>query len=184
MTMKAMLFQGLRVLLVTTGSLLMVASADAQEKQKLSYKIPSGVTQITQRHVLDVGDVPGHQVTLAEYHSKYTNEAPGPVYGGVKAVESWQRYQGDIVNGTGFVSGYGVDLLENGDKIFGRAESVLHSTVAPDGARKSSATIVYTLTGGTGKFKGIRGTSKVTTSTDLKTGAGESVVEGEYWIEN
>ena len=133
MTMKPMLFQGLRVLLVTTGSLLMVASADAQEKQKLSYKIPSGVTQITQRHVLDVGDVPGHQVTLAEYHSKYTNEAPGPVYGGVKAVESWQRYQGDIVNGTGFVSGYGVDLLENGDKIFGRAESVLHSTVAPDG---------------------------------------------------
>jgi len=148
MTMKAMLFQGLRVLLVTTGSLLMVASADAQEKQKISYKIPSGVTQITQRHVLDVGDVPGHQVTLAEYHSKYTNEAPGPVYGGVKAVEDARSLQADIINGTGHVSGYGVFLLENGDKIFARAEQVLHSTVAPDGARKSSVTAVYTLTGG------------------------------------
>jgi hypothetical protein len=155
-----------------------------RKNRKISYKIPSGVTQITQRHVLDVGDVPGHQVTLAEYHSKYTNEAPGPVYGGVKAVETTYSLQADLVNGTGRVSGYGVTLLENGDKTFARSEQLLHSTVAPDGARKSAVTAVLTLTGGTGKFKGIQGTLKQTTSTDLKTGTGETVAEGEYWIEN
>jgi len=183
MTMKAMLFQGLRVLLVTTGSLLMVASADAQEKQKVYYKLPSGVTQITQRHVLDVGDVPGHQVTLAEMHNgKYTNGAP--VYDGVKVVEGWERFQGDLVNGSGRAWSYRVSLLENGDKIFARIEYLLNTTVAPDGAAKTSTTSVITLTGGTGKFKGIRGTLKATSSTDLKTGLGDVVQEGEYWIEN
>ena len=184
MTMKAILFQGFRVLLVTTGALLMVTSADAQEKQKLSFKLPPGVTQYTQRHVLDVGDVPGHQVTLVELHSKYTNEAPGAVFGGLKEVEDTWPLQADIVNGTGRVWGYGVYLLENGDKIFARSESVLHTTVAPEGAKKSSTTTVITLIGGTGKFKGIRGTLKATTSTDFKTGLGEAVAEGEYWIEN
>jgi len=183
MTMKAMLFQGLRVLLVTTGSLLMVASAHAQEKQKYFFKVPPGLAQYTQRHVLDVGDVPGHQVALGEMHyGKYTNEAS--VYDGVKVVEGWDRLQSDLVNGTGRVWSYRVYLLENADKIFARTEGVVQTTVAPDGAKKILATSVITLTGGTGKFKGIRGTLKATSSTDLKTGLGDVVQEGEYWIEN
>ena len=184
MTMKAMLFQGLRVLLVTTGSLLMIASADAQEKQKFFFKAPPGASEYTQRHVLDVGDVPGHQVTLSELHSKYTNEAPGPVIGGIKGVKSWERTQGDVVNGTGRAWGYRVSLYENGDKIFARVEDLLNTTVAPDGAKTTSVIQVTTLMGGTGKFKGIRGTFKGTAFIDYKTGASEVVLEGEYWIEN
>jgi hypothetical protein len=42
---------------------------------------------------------------------------------------------------------------------------------------------VTTLTGGTGKFKGIRGTLRGSGLTDFKTsGGGET--EGEYWIES
>jgi hypothetical protein len=42
---------------------------------------------------------------------------------------------------------------------------------------------VVTLTGGTGKFEGIRGTLRGTGFTDFKTGTSHAQTEGEYWIE-
>jgi hypothetical protein len=39
-----------------------------------------------------------------------------------------------------------------------------------------------TLTGGTGKFKGIRGTLRGVATTDYKT-VSDNSAEGEYWIE-
>jgi hypothetical protein len=50
--------------------------------------------------------------------------------------------------------------------------------------RERTEPISERVIGGTGKFKGIRGTLKATTSTDFKTGLGEAVAEGEYWMEN
>jgi len=181
MTMKAMLWQALKVLMATTGFLLMVGLVDAQEKQKFLFKSPpEGQLQYTQRHVLDVGDVAGHQLRLVEMHVKFTNEAL--IIGGLKVVEASQWLQGDQVNGNGRSWGYQMRLMENGDKIFLRQENLLQ--VAPDGA-KASFTTVNTLIGGTGKFKGIRGTLKTTGFTNLKTGLStEAVWEGEYWIEN
>ena len=40
-----------------------------------------------------------------------------------------------------------------------------------------------TLTGGTGKFKGLRGTLKTTGVADFKTGVTDVQTDGEYWIE-
>jgi len=178
MIMKAML----RVLLVTTSFLLVVISADAQERHKFFFKAPSGQAQYTQRHVVDVGDVPGHQISVSEMHAKYTKEAP--VFDGVREIEDIWSTQSDLVSGNGRSWGFGVILLENGDKLFMRTENVLQSTAAPDGARQISLIGVNTYIGGTGKFKGMRGTLKSTSSTDLKTGLGDTVVEGEWWIEN
>ena len=42
---------------------------------------------------------------------------------------------------------------------------------------------VATLVGGTGRFKGIRGTLRTTGLTDLKTGTSGTESEGEYWFE-
>ena len=50
--------------------------------------------------------------------------------------------------------------------------------------RERTELISERVIGGTGKFKGIRGTLKATTSTNFKTGLGEAVAEGEHWIEN
>jgi len=175
MTMKAMLVQGLRVLLVTMGCLLMVASADAQEKHKIFWKTQPGSVQYTQRHVLDVGDVPGHQVVLFEVH--FDGKDTDVAYDGVKVVEAWQRGQSDLVNGTGRSWSYLVSLLENGDKVFSRLETMVQTTIP--------VFTVSTLTGGTGKFKGLRGSLRTTGFTNLKTGLStEAVWEGEYWIEN
>jgi hypothetical protein len=55
--------------------------------------------------------------------------------------------------------------------------------VTPDGSRKSKFSTVATLTGGTGKFQGIRATLNGSGAIDFKTGTSDVMTEGEYWIE-
>jgi len=157
------------------------SQANAQEKHRFSFNTPPGVAKYTQQHVIDVGDVPGHQVRIYEIHTKYTTEAP--VYDGVKVVEAWTRGASDYTNGSGHAQNYAISVMENGDKIFSRAEILTHALASTEGSRGSKFTTVVTLTGGTGKFKGIRGTLRSSGQTDFKTGTSGVVTEGEYWFE-
>jgi hypothetical protein len=169
------------VILAFVTGLLATDPAWAQEKQKFFFKAPPGVTKYTQQHALDVGNVPGHQIRIWELHAKYAAEAP--VYDGVKVTEAWGRGFSDITNGSGRSFAYTTSQLENGDKIFSTSEVLIHTVTGPDGARQSRFNSVVTLTGGTGKFKGIRGMLRGTGFTDFKTGTSDSQTEGEYWIE-
>lgn len=153
----------------------------AQEKQKYSFKTPPGVSKYTQQHVIDVGDVPGHQIRIYEIHTKYTTEAPS--YDGVRVVEAWARGSSDYTNGSGGAQNYTILLLANGDKIFLRTEILTQAVTTQDGSTKSRFSTVAALTGGTGKFKGIRGTLRGSGGTDFKTGTSDVQTEGEYWIE-
>ena len=158
-----------------------VCPTSGQEKHKYSFSAPPGTSVYTQQHAIDVGDVPGHQVRIFEIRAKYTNDAP--VYAGVKVAEGWTRASSDLTNGSGRSSGYGISIFENGDKIFSRFETLVHTVVDADGSRKSSYTSVTTLTGGTGKFSTIRGTLRGAGSTDFRTGLSGVKTEGEYWFE-
>jgi hypothetical protein len=169
------------MVLTLSGGLLASPDAWAQDKHRYFFKAPPGVTKYTQQHALDVGDMPGHQLRVYELYTKYTGEAP--VYDGVKVVEAWGRGSSDYTNGSGRSTVYTVSLLENGDRIFSTSEVLLHTVVTPDGSRQSRFNSVVTLTGGTGRFKGIRGTLRGTGLTDFKTGTSDSQAEGEYWIE-
>ena len=157
------------------------SGAFAQEKYKYSFKAPDGVTKYTKQHVVDVGDVPGHQIRVAETHTVYAGEAP--VYAGVKVKEAWGRISSDYVEGSGHAVNYTVAIMENGDKVFSRTQLLLQTGVGADGARKSAFTTVTTITGGTGKFVGIRGTLRGQGTTDFKTGTSNNQAEGEYWFE-
>jgi hypothetical protein len=160
---------------------LPVNRASGQEKHKFSFIAPPGTSTYTQQHEIEVGDVPGHKVRIYEIRAKYTSEAP--TYAGVKVVEGWTRASSDHTNGSGRTTGYGVSILENGDKIFSRFETLVHTVVESDGSRKSAYTSVSTLTGGTGKFTTIRGTLRGAGSTDFKSGLSGVKTEGEYWFE-
>ena len=171
------------VSLIVAGGLTVLGAAEgwAQEKHRYFFKTPPGVSKYTQQHVIDVGDVPGHQVRVYEIDTKYTGEAPA--YDGVKVVEVWTRGTSDYTNGSGHGQNYAVSLMENGDKIFSRQEVLIQTVSAADGSRTSKFTNVVTLTGGTGKFKGIRGTLRSSGQTDFKMGTSGQETEGEYWIE-
>jgi hypothetical protein len=154
--------------------------ASAQQKQKFLFKAPPGVSKYEEQHAIDVGDVPGHQVRVYSSHAAYAQEAP--VFDGVKVKEESVRALTDYTEGNGHLTGYTVYLLENGDKIFTRNEAITQTTVNADGSKVTKTYGVRTLTGGTGKFKSIRGTLHSVSTTDFKA-VGEVVVEGEYWLE-
>jgi hypothetical protein len=182
--MKTLTARGTKVLLtIAASSLLLVAPMGswAQQKFKYSFKDPGGLTKYTQQHVLDVGDVAGHQIRIATLQTKYTNEAPE--YDGVKVVESTGWLASDYIGASGRFTSYGVAQMANGDKIFSRAEGLSQTSIGADGGRRTSFSTVTTLTGGTGKFATIRGTIRGSGITDFKTGTTGNPSEGEYWFE-
>ena len=171
------------LLLVSGVTTQMIDDAWPQERQKFRFvsKPGTSASKFTQSHVIDVGDVPGHQLRIFEFQTMYTGEAPA--IDGVKVKERLLRGVSDLTEGSGTANAYGITVLENGDKIFSRDAMQSHTTLAPDGSRMLSSRTVSTLTGGTGRFKGIRGTLLSSSETDLRTGLTDRVTEGEYWIE-
>ena len=95
----------------------------------------------------------------------------------------WTRGYSDYVNVNGRAWGYSVLLLEGGDKIFCQWDGASQTIVIADGSRKSTYTGTLRLTGGTGKFQGIRGTLRSVFRFDPKEGLNEGQNEGEYWLE-
>ncbi len=168
-------------LMITACLVFSSGEATAQQKHKYFFKPPPGTSKYTQTHLMEVADVPGHQVRLAETQSKYGDDAP--VYDGVKVREIRGVLVSDYVAGNGKAFSYNVYVLENGDKIFARNDILTHTSAGADGGRRTSYTSVTTLTGGTGKFKDIRGTLRSSGATDLKTGTSGVQTEGEYWFE-
>lgn len=161
--------------------ILAAGEALAQQKHKYFFKPPPGTTKFTQTHLLDIGDMPGHQVRIAEVQAKYGDEAP--VFDGVKVREIRSVLVSDYVGGTGNAFLHGVWSLENGDKIYSRTDIMARTTVGTDDARTTSFTAVVRLNGGSGKFTGIRGTLWTTGFSDLKAKTSGTQTEGEYWFE-
>jgi hypothetical protein len=78
---------------------LSVSDALAQQKQQVSFKTPAANTKYTQQTIIDVGDMPGHQVRVFAIHRTYPGEAP--VVAGLKLKEMWTRGITDFT-GRGF----------------------------------------------------------------------------------
>jgi hypothetical protein len=150
--------------------------AVAQQTQHVSFKSPAENSKYTEQHVIDVGDVPGHQVRVYEIHRTYP--ANQPVISGLKLTESWTRATSDYINGMGTGNNYAVYVVENGDKFF------VHSTLVAQskGTGKLTATVSGVITGGTGKLSGISGVVQSVTQADPKAGFNENQSDIDYSI--
>ena len=86
----------------------------AQQMQRVSIKSAPENSKYTQQHVIDVGDVPNHQVRIYEIHRTYPTNPP--VINGEKLKEQWTRATSDYTDNSGSGITYSVYILENGDK--------------------------------------------------------------------
>jgi hypothetical protein len=151
--------------------------SQAQAQQRLIFEVPVENTEYTQQHVIDVGDVSGHQVRVFEVRRTYPGD--GPTINGMKIVESWTRGISDYTNNNGEATSYGVFVLENGDKFFTRGSLV--SFQGPE-ASNLKATTVGPIIGGTGKLSKINGMARSSTIANPQTGRNQTQVDLEYWL--
>jgi hypothetical protein len=158
--------------------LALVASADAvaQQKQKVAYRVDAKDATYPQRHVLDVGDQPGHQVNVFEIHRKFAGD--GPVVNGIRLKEIWTRGYGDYVDSNGLSVNYSIYVGENGDKFYSMAR-----TMGTAEAGKRSTVSVGELRGGIGKFAGIKGITRAKGASEGAKGYNSTDAEIEYWFE-
>src|SRR5262249_50911037 len=111
---------------VALGVALTAPVAMAQEKHHVSYDTPATQTTYTQQHVIDVGDIPGHQARLFEIRRIYGDDAP--IINGSKLKEQWTRGMSDYIDNNGPALIYNVWILENGEKFFVRTSLVAQSS--------------------------------------------------------
>ena len=156
------------------------SEALAQEKCKRMIGRDAATSKYTEQHVMDVGDVPGHQIRIFELHRTYTNAKPNCE--GLKRKEQWVRGYSDYINRNGSAWGYQVITMENGDKIFAKFSGTSLTSITPDGKKKSTYTGVTRYTGGTGMYKGIRGMERVKVAFDPIANVNVKEAEKEYWI--
>jgi hypothetical protein len=158
-------------------ALFITSQAIAQQKQQVSFKIPNENGKYTVSQSVDVGDVPTHVVRVFEVRNTILNNSAS--INGVKLVEVFQRGTSDLTNGYGGGTAYLVFAADNGDKFFSR-----NNWVAQQVAGKLTATWGGSITGGTGKFAGIQGTTRLVTNFDPSPGGAVSntQIDIEYSI--
>lgn len=125
--------------------------------------------------------MPGHYVRIFEIQRLYPNNPPK--FEGVPVTEQWDRGYSDYTDTNGRAWWYSTYFLENGDKIYARVDGTTQTRQSNSHTSISRFVGVITLTGGTGKFKGIRGLlqSKIRFSPETGFNMGEHT--GEYWFE-
>jgi len=169
------------VVLIALGALAPWQGALAQQRQKVSFDVPAESTKYTQQHVIDVGDVPGHQVRVFELQRIYGKGAPS--VDGLRLKESWVRGMTDYTDLSGAGTTYITYVAENGDRIYARGQLVAQGPLDGGGKAAHRNLSVHTITGGTGKFVGIRGVVHAETTANPPAGINTSKGEMEYWME-
>jgi len=150
--------------------------ASAQQKQRASFILPPGNSKYTQQHNIDVGDSPEHKLRLYELQRLLPKD--GPVLEGTRLVELWIRGISDFIETNGLATAYSVYVFDNGDKIFARSD-----LVAVTDAGKSNTLAAGRITGGTGRFKHIRGIIRVASAPDPASGLLRSSFDIDYWFD-
>lgn len=169
------------VLLAAIASIA-AQEARSQDKQFVSYSLPPGSARFLQEQVIDVGDVPGHKVRIFENRVDYQNV--DLTIAGVRVKESFTRGASDYVNGTGTASNYGVYVLEDGNRLFTKESAVGQVSPNGDGTVVYKYSVVATFTGGTGRFRGIRGQLRGNVVRMPGDAGIRADVTGEYWLQD
>ena len=153
----------------------------AQTKHKIHFTNLPKNTTFTGQHQFDAGDVPGHFVRIYEIQRRYPIKPPK--FNGVPAPEQWDRGYSDYTNLNGRAWWYTTFYLENGDKIYARADGTTQTNIGGDPSSSGRFLGILTITGGTGQFKSIRGLLHTTILFNPETGFNIGNFRGEYWFE-
>jgi hypothetical protein len=105
------------------------------------------------RTVVSPGDDPKHELVVLMIRRETTTSSD-PDH---NETEQIVYEQSDLVEGTGTHRGYFRRLFKNGDTNYGPYEGTQKTTVKKDGSSETTWEGIWKVTGGTGKFKNVKG---------------------------
>lgn len=161
-----------------------VGPAAAQQKRPIDISAEGMSSRYTQQLALDVDDATGHQVRVQETHRTFAVDHQ-PMIDGERIVESWIRGFSNYTSGIGPAWGYATWITDQGNRIHAEYSGASESRLTDTGSRRGSYHGTLKLTGGTGRFAGVRGVLVDVTEfdTDPKNGYNRGTSHGEYWFE-
>ena len=121
---------------------------------------------------IEVDDRPGHSVAISKFACTWTTPMQ---YGEVQSKDGYDVAYSDASGAKVRGSGYHVSNLSNGDKVFVHFQG---NDTMKDG-KPSTTQGTWSYTGGTGKFKGIKGKGTYKGKAD-SSGNIVSEIEGDY----
>ena len=149
-------------------------NAFAGEKKTITLTFPTG--KVTQRLALPVADQPGHEIFVATREDLAGATSSDPEWEGATGVTNTQ---GDLIKGSGPISGYVIRTLKSGDKIYVKYQGTVKRS-GEDDNWKSSAQVSTEITGGTGKYANAKGSGTATSEIGPSGGTVNATFTIEY----
>jgi len=175
--------RGPAVAVATTVATVLLLAGDSAARDVCARSSTSTAadSEYTEQHAIDVGDMTGHQIRIYELRRRYPDAEPNCE--GLKQVESWTWAFSDYTGASGRAWGYGTTTFDNGDKWFTAFSGTAQAQPTTDRESRRTFTGTGTITGGTGVYKGVRGTIRLDSRFDPATGYNLAETAVEYWIE-
>lgn len=120
------------------------------EKREMTFVKNGGKTVTKSVHTVDADLKHEIAQVVALGHPKFSD----PDF---KVKEEWSYVQSDTIDGTGTDGGYFVEIHEDGSQTYGTFQSTSKTITLPDGSWQASFEGTYRYTGGSGKYKNIKG---------------------------
>ncbi len=162
----------MRSKLFLISGLLLTLGATASGQTKVTGTLSCGKPDPS--YSIEVGDRAGHSVSISKFACTWTTPM---AYGDVQAKDGYDVSYGDASGAKVRGSGYHVSNLSNGDKVYVHFQG---NDTMVDG-KPSTTEGTWSYTGGTGKFKGIKGKGTYKGKAD-SSGNVVSEIEGEYQL--
>ena len=161
----------MRLKTILTFLIVFALAAAASAQTKIS-----GTQQCAkpdQEHSIQIGDRPNHSFVISQGKCNWSK---GWEIAGMQSKDTVETVFGEIRGNTLRARGYDVDTMANGDKVFYRFQAAF---TLKDGVPQSCEG-KWTFTGGTGKFKGIKGKGTGKLVSAAADGSSTFELEGEY----
>ena len=161
-----------------------LGSVWAQEKHSFSMTSEGVKGRYIQQSMIDVDDVPGHQIRILEIQRTIAPENQ-LVIDGERIVEMWGRGYSNYIRGIGPTWGYNTWITDKGNKIFLENSGSSETQPTETGSKRGVYNGTSKFVGGSGRFSKIKGYLVEITKfdTDPKNGYNVSDSHGEYWFE-
>lgn len=150
----------------------------AGEFCEIERKTLSSEVKYTIQESIKVEDLDGHVIRIFKTETNHKNQKKNCE--GLKILKTDFFGVSDYINKSGSVYGYSIATYEDGSKIFSKINGTAQSPM--DQSKNGIVMLTITITGGTGKYKGVIGFGNGKTEFNPETGYSAGTTRLSYYI--